>query len=42
MIDSVWRASRSASSKIVLGLTVAMPLMSWPAARRSRVEYLAW
>jgi hypothetical protein len=34
---SVWCASRSASRTIVLGLTVAMQLMSWPAASRSSV-----
>jgi hypothetical protein len=37
MIDSLWRASRSASRTMVLGLTVAMQLMSCPAASRSSV-----
>jgi hypothetical protein len=37
MIDSLWRASRSPSSRTVLGLTVAIQLMFWPAASRSSV-----
>jgi hypothetical protein len=37
MIDSVCRPSRSASSTIVLGLTVAIRLMFCPAASRSSV-----
>jgi len=36
-LDSVWRASRSPNRMIVLGLTVAMRLMSCPAASRSSV-----
>jgi hypothetical protein len=36
-IASVWRASRSARSTIVLGFGVMMHEMSWPAAIRSSV-----
>jgi hypothetical protein len=37
MIASLCCASRSPSRRTVLGLTVAMQLMSWPAASRSSV-----